>query len=682
MQMTLGESKGWLMWTALFLTVMVGAVMLGSGLEATQAAPAQVPQVAKSINVSAIEPGQVPVPVYTVVFSNVGDADLVLDAVTDTLPSGFDFIDMYPGSGWTRSPDDADEPEIVWLGPITVSAHSTLTFRYAVYVPTSVLPTSTLYTNVVRAVTDDGTPVGPAMASLLVGAPEVSVAKMVTPTRVLHGELVTYTVIFSNSGQLTGTFDSIVDTLDASLSFTGMVSGSDLGTPDQIVGNMLVWTGPFDVSPGETLALKYQVQTPAGPGWFWPRNHVVGDLDDGSIVEADTQILVGPEKAYMYLPSLLKNFRYAYLDVTKSAYPTLLPAEPGQVVTYTVVIKNVGDTTGTMTSIYDTLPAGFTFSAMVAGSDIGDNPSGTTGTITWNGSWEMPPGREIRLIYQVIANPAVGTYTNRANVTAQAAFVPVEPASANVTVEQRVLLQDNFDEAIEFSWDSWKPFTNYWRVKPPEQWYWGSNDGVNGSGAMTHDCTKGKADPERGAEDGLMMWMGEGSENWTDYRVTVRMFLRGGMDDGQFVLEGGYPIGLWVRGQLLELEDNYGGGNITGYYVVAGGKPGKQAFVKLSQLQTLTDCWDLACDNPQNLYDFNNPHELALQKLPDLTFERYQWYTLTVEVEGNRIRAWLNGILAIDYVDEKEPFLTGTVGFKTYKSWTASFDEILVEPLH
>jgi hypothetical protein len=102
--------------------------------------------------------------------------------------------------------------------------------------------------------------------------------------------------------------------------------------------------------------------------------------------------------------------------------------------------------------------------------------------------------------------------------------------------------------------------------------------------------------------------------------------------------------------------------------------------VRLAQLQTDTDCWDQACDNPQNLYDFNNPHTLWEERM-DFSFERNQWYTLVVEVEDNWIRAWVNGTLAIEYQDTKEPFLTGTVGLKTYKSWTASFDDIVVEPL-
>ena len=52
-----------------------------------------------------------------------------------------------------------------------------------------------------------------------------------------------------------------------------------------------------------------------------------------------------------------------------------------------------------------------------------------------------------------------------------------------------------------------------------------------------------------------------------------------------------------------------------------------------------------------------------------------------VEVESDHIRAWLDGVLYIDYVDTFEPFLTGTVGFKTFKADTVTFDDLLVTPL-
>jgi hypothetical protein len=276
----------------------------------------------------------------------------------------------------------------------------------------------------------------------------------------------------------------------------------------------------------------------------------------------------------------------------------------------------------------------------------------------------------------VTAGAAAGDFVNSVTLTGLGGGVQQEPASATLSVERGVLLEDNFNAGI----GQWTKFLNYWRLKD-EQWYWGPSDGFASSGAATHDCTLGKTDPERGAEDALLMYLGAGSEQWTDYRVETKLLLRGGMSDGEWTLEGGYPVGLWVRGHYQDVGDEDTAGWVTGYYLVIGGKTNKEMFVRLAQLQTLTDCWDQACDNPQNLYDFNNPHELQTNKL-DFSFERNRWYTLVVEVRGDRIMAWVDGVLGMDYTDTKEPFLTGTVGFKTYKSWTVSFDDIIVTPLH
>jgi hypothetical protein len=286
----------------------------------------------------------------------------------------------------------------------------------------------------------------------------------------------------------------------------------------------------------------------------------------------------------------------------------------------------------------------------------------------------MAPDQQRRLIYRVTPSQTEGQYTNAVNVTAQQAFVPVQPAVATVTVEKGILLEDHFENGM----DRWTRFTNYWRVKDPNQWYGEMGDGVNDSGAATHDCYVGT----QVADDALLMYLGEGAEQWTDYRVETKMLLRGGCDEeGGLLPGGGYPIGLWVRGQY-EPSDTRAQW-VTGYYVVVGGGyGGKHHYVRLSQIQTATDCREQACENPENLYNFNNTYLLTETTGLEGEFSRWVWHTLVVEVRGARIQVWLDGEAVIDYTDDKEPFLTGTVGFKTFKSQTASFDDIIVTPLN
>ena len=173
------------------------------------------------------------------------------------------------------------------------------------------------------------------------------------------------------------------------------------------------------------------------------------------------------------------------------------------------------------------------------------------------------------------------------------------------------------------------------------------------------------------AEDALVMWEQPGAEDWTDYRMEGKIILR----------TIHYPHGFWVRGQH-DLKTDMGGGWVTGYYIMIGGSPtGNTHFVSLKQLQTTEDCWDQACYHPENLYDFNNPHELTMTK-KDGRLERNVWHTLAVEVRGANIKAWLNGVLYIDYTDSEHTFLTGTVGLKTMLADTVTYDDIVVTPLN
>jgi hypothetical protein len=334
-------------------------------------------------------------------------------------------------------------------------------------------------------------------------------------------------------------------------------------------------------------------------------------------------------------------------------------------------VRNEGDTTGRLLTVYDALPAGFTFLGMAPGGDVAANPAGTTGTITWNLDQDLLPAGQLRLVYRLAPAQVAGQYTNYAGLTAHAATVPSQPASATVVVEPAILLEDDFDAGI----NRWTPFLNYHRLEEG-QWYWGPADGYGGSGALTHDCCNG----EEEAADALMMYLGPGAELWTDYRVETRLLLRGGVDgDGNWNIADGDPIGLWVRGQYEESETRAQW--VTGYYVVVAGKPDRDYHVvRLTQLQTLTDCMGDACNNPQNLYNFNNPYPITEVQFSG-PYERNRWYELVVEVRGPRIMIWLDGQLAIDYTDPTEPFLSGTVGFKTHETQTASFDDLVVTRL-
>lgn len=736
-------SRAWLFWAGLFLTATLAVFLLATGLQASQAqAPLEGVSVHKEASVPSVSPGGFPL--YTVVFNNTNTTDIVLDAITDTLPAGFSFITMVAGSDVTAAPVE-NLQELVWQGPHTIPAEDTLTLEYAVHVAADLEPDVTPRYNEVRAVADDGSPVGPASAPLVVGDVSLALAKEASALQVVHGQAVTYTVTILNNGEVTGTVDVITDTPDAGLTYDGMVAGGDI-MDEPAVGSSLVWTGPWEVAPRSALVLEYRATTPAGgEDWITLHNTVAVDAADAPD-PAQASVLVKPEREYVYVPLAASNLEYARFVVTKAATPEALDTGAGQTVDYTVTVVNEGDTTGTLLNVKDVLPTGFAFQSMVSGSDISTNPAVTGQNLTWTPDRPLAPGEQVQVIYRVTASATPGLYTNQVTVSAMAASAPQDPAEATVsvdepiagltagndspthqgqpttlsaqitagsnvvytwdfgdnttgtgqvvthvypaigdytatvtakngisqqvattpvTIEEAVLLQEDFEDG----WERWTEFLNYHYRLAPGQWYWDSNDGFNGSAAATQDAYKV---PDKEAEDALLMYLEGNSANWTDYRVEAKMILR----------TDNYPHGLWVRGQYdpVKAEDDIAGW-VTGYYIMVGGnKTASTHFVSLKQMQTLTDCWDQACNNPENLYDFNNPHELTVTK-KDGALARNTWHTVVVEVRGANIQVWLNGVQYIDYTDSKEPFLTGTIGLKTFKANTVSFDDILVTPL-
>jgi uncharacterized repeat protein (TIGR01451 family) len=93
------------------------------------------------------------------------------------------------------------------------------------------------------------------------------------------------------------------------------------------------------------------------------------------------------------------------------------PIDPGDTVQYTIKIKNTGTLGGSMTSVVDDLPSGFTY---LTGSTSGlttSDPSISGSQLTWSGSWSLAGPDSINLVFSAIASLSPGIYTNTASVS-------------------------------------------------------------------------------------------------------------------------------------------------------------------------------------------------------------------------------------------------------------------------
>jgi uncharacterized repeat protein (TIGR01451 family) len=574
---------------------------------------------------------------YTVVLENVGNAQGVVDLLSDTLPTGFAFLRMLPGSA-IPDPPDGVTGTIVWHGPLTMAIGDVMTLTYQTRSSMASgleAPANRVVALVEEKLTQSAgaaVQVEPRRIFLPVGErswefPYFGVTKTAASAQVYQGGLTTYTVRFTNHGDLPGVLNEILDTLPDDFTFVSMAAGSDVGTPPVGTTGTIVWSGPFVVGPHETLTLVYSVNVGYELG-----THVNG---------ATATTLVG--RAPREPASASVAVQETVFTIGKTA--SLPQVYVGETVDYTVNLVNAGGGDGRLDQIRDTLPSGFTFLGMAPGSDVTQPPIGTTGTIVWNGPFDVESGETLTLIYQVQVSDVPGTYANNATATALVGRPPQAPASATVNVTEPVLLWEDFESGT----DGWEPFLNYWRLHP-EQWYLQAGLGYGGTTGLRHTYFYGVEDPERGAHDALYMYRGAGAEEWTDYRMEARVRI-----------DAGDKMGFWVRGKYE--PSPLDGLHVEGYYIYW--KPGRDRV----------ELWRLK-NSGGTAFHFSDPELLVVESHP---LDRGVWYQLAVEVRGSNIKVFVDGNLVINHNDSR--WSEGTVGFVTYVVDYGTWDNVLVTPL-
>jgi uncharacterized repeat protein (TIGR01451 family) len=102
---------------------------------------------------------------------------------------------------------------------------------------------------------------------------------------------------------------------------------------------------------------------------------------------------------------------------------------------YTITIDNPNITPATLTSIADTLPAGFTYTTGSTTGVTTSDPSVASQVLTWSGSFAVPASGSISLTFGVTVSTTPDTYTNQASATAADPYVVVGTGpTASVTV--------------------------------------------------------------------------------------------------------------------------------------------------------------------------------------------------------------------------------------------------------
>jgi uncharacterized repeat protein (TIGR01451 family) len=358
----------------------------------------------------------------------------------------------------------------------------------------------------------------------------------------------------------------------------------------------------------------------------------------------------------VFLPTVWNNYTIPLpaWEATKTSNVTEI--EEGDLVDYTVTIANSGTYTGTIGSIADTLPDGFTYQQMLPGGDVLIPPAGVTGEIVWQGPWVLPPGEDLTLIYRVQSGGA-GEKVNRV-VAYDLGGAAVATASTPVFIGGGLPFYDDFSQGLS---PDWTPFVNFTGLSA-ESWYWAGQLGSWGIYVYDWD----RVTPWNTGY-ALSYYDGPGAQTWTNYRVEA--VVRDAKDTGSS--KSGLT-GVFFRG-TVEDSGLMDGRTVRGYYVYL--KPPDNSIYLM---RTNGDNPSFAAADvirSVNMYDKYN-----------ILIGRKHWYKLIIEVRGSNIKVWFDDhettsdtpIRLFDVNDGL--YDNGTVGFATYYT-TAYYDFIRVTEL-
>jgi uncharacterized repeat protein (TIGR01451 family) len=239
------------------------------------------------------------------------------------------------------------------------------------------------------------------------------------PEAVGQSETVTVTMIVTNSG--TNAANNVTPaalTLSAAALFPTLVSGPTPASTHIAAGSAAAFVWVYRSASNQTGRNTW---TGNATGTDAVTGNPIGSLSTASNSAA----------VYAVVP-----------DKTAQAPRLVGNVGPGEVVTYTIVVRNTGGGQANLQQVTDALPSGFVYngdvSVLPAGCTFASKPSsGQTGTIIWlyNGACHLASGANATLVFTTTASGASGTFCNGVGLTVQGAVDAVTRSNlACVTV--------------------------------------------------------------------------------------------------------------------------------------------------------------------------------------------------------------------------------------------------------
>ncbi|MFD2035060.1 gliding motility-associated C-terminal domain-containing protein, partial [Belliella marina] len=346
---------------------------------------------------------------YNITVSNAGPSDAQDVTVTDVLPSGTGFVSATNGGTETGG-------TVTWnLG--TLAAGESITVSLVLSTPSS-LEAGTTISNiaVVDSPTDENGPKESEPEDVEVETEaELGIVKTANSSTVLAGENITYSITVNNAGPSDAQGVMVSDVLPEGTAF---VSASNGGTVTSGTVNWSLGT----LAAGEGITISLVVSTDADLEF----DHVIRNI---AVATSPTIEGDGIESNPVDVVILDDT---TVISVSKVS--DILTASPGDVVNYTISIRNEGEFTAKGLVITDDLPSGLTVLNMSLDGGInGDNITWTIDELGVNETINIEISALVTLEQGSIVNRVVVSGDNFPEVVVDAEAVIINVVDLSIT---------------------------------------------------------------------------------------------------------------------------------------------------------------------------------------------------------------------------------------------------------
>ncbi|HEV8201840.1 MAG TPA: fibronectin type III domain-containing protein [Candidatus Polarisedimenticolia bacterium] len=313
---------------------------------------------------------------WTLAYANNGNADATGVVVSDTLPANTTFVSATGGGVVSGS-------VVTWnIGALLAGGSGAVTVTARV---TSPLNNGTLISHGTYSVDSAQTnPVnGPAVTTTVASTPVLSLAMTGTPDPVNSGATLTYTLSWSNTGNMIATGAVLTDPIPTNTTFVSATGG---GT---VSGGTVTWNlGTLNAGANGSVTLVVRVVTP---------------LNDGTVITNSGESLDSAQTNPVTAANVQSTVRSSpTLGLTLTDGPD--PVQAGANLTYTLAYSNTGSASATSTTLTATLPSNTSF----VSASGGGTRSGST--VTWSlGTLAVGVNASVQLVVQVTSPLVNGT---------------------------------------------------------------------------------------------------------------------------------------------------------------------------------------------------------------------------------------------------------------------------------